>query len=914
MNAKKLILIAVGMFLVLAIGGGVMWYMNMPHTAEAQFAVAERMEKVLRGDALTKTAKELQPAIDAACEAYRKVGKDYGKSAKEAEGLKRVFSLQDFFKDEGKAMGALEELIKEYPEEENAGFGLQEQARLLRKSGKVLAGGKPADQLPPEALEKFKQAVEKLGEFRKKFETSKDADSALMEIGRIWNDDIVDPRVRAIETFEQLIKDYPNSDHKPEAMYRLGQLYEYARDNERALRLYTDLIENYPKGEWYEKALFARAKLLADKMEQPKDAAKDFEKFAKEFPESPMSGQAQGGARESKAKGAEKDGDDYGRSRYGGAIPYDTLRDKPIPPSQMFKDFIKLKLDAQKYELDVTLAPGESRISVKGTLELVNRGEDKNEFMLMLANGFEVKSLTVNGEVAEVNYGQEVIRIKVPTMLKKDATAKLAFEYTGQFAEPVPEMPSMPTKFGPKKSPTTAPGTEGGTGPTTGPATAPASAPALVKSKYPYNPQLALGEFGYGLSGGAWYPITLIGDVFDAKVTMHTPGGIEAVGNGALDKRLSGVKGGAAGEFVFTTHNPVFGLYFAYGPYTVQEKKVGEVMYYTYFRPENVSKHDAYVTVAARILDFYSGKFVVFPYEKLAIVEVPLPPFLGGVGPASLMFLHENMVKMKDPPETLLAHELAHQWFGNLLPINLADDGYHQWLSEGFATYCDALYTEKQDGPKALARHMQKYGQLYFQFTSMMTKGKASIRDTPMGGALYRPVVYEKGAYTLHMLRKVMGDEKFFKLMAEFVTENRNKGTTVDAFRKMASAVHGKDLSWFFAQWFDQSSFARWAIGKVVVEADEKGGSAFKIGFEVTQPDDLLQTPLDIAVIGEGGERQVFADQMIDKKEQTFGFTVQFKPVKIILDEDFWVLRHPGSGNIWEAKAAVTTMPKTTTP
>src|SRR6185295_12775504 len=128
-----------------------------------------------------------------------------------------------------------------------------------------------------------------------------------------------------------------------------------------------------------------------------------------------------------------------------------------------------------------------------------------------------------------------------------------------------------------------------------------------------------------------------------------------------------------------------------------------------------------------------------FPYEKMAIIDTPLPPFLGGVGPASLMFLQGSMVDHPEVPENLLAHELAHQWFGNLVPINMMDPGYNQWLSEGFATYCDALYTEKMEGHEAMAKHMQKYGQLYFQYTMMMPRGKGAIRDTYGDSPLYRP-------------------------------------------------------------------------------------------------------------------------------------------------------------------------------
>jgi aminopeptidase N len=308
----------------------------------------------------------------------------------------------------------------------------------------------------------------------------------------------------------------------------------------------------------------------------------------------------------------------------------------------------------------------------------------------------------------------------------------------------------------------------------------------------------------------------------------------------------------------------------------------------------------------------------------MAMVEVPLPSFLGGVGPASLMFLHEKMVAHKDVPENLLAHELAHQWFGNMVPVNMIDERYNQWLSEGFATYSDALFTEHTDGEKAFINHMQRYGQLFFQFFMMAPKGAGSIRTTYPNDryGLYRPVIYEKGALVLHMLRKVMGDEKFFKLMREYVEEFKYKDTTLDDFRRLASSVYGQDLSWFFSEWIDQTVFAHWTVNVEVGEKPEapppssqkpEGGAAaapagYKVKIMIDQPDDLVKMPADITLHGAGGEMKVIPNVMLDKKEQVVEDDCAFKPVKVVVDEDFWVLRRPGSDNIWPKeteKAAV---------
>ena len=144
MRTAKMVVAALLVLLVLAGAGGVVWYLNTPHTAEQQFAYAEKLEKKLYGESVSKSARELGPQIDEVAREFRKVGEKYGKSAKAAEGRKRIAAMQEkVAKDNEKAVGALDELVKDYPEEENAGFGLMEEARLLRMAAEAAKLGKP---------------------------------------------------------------------------------------------------------------------------------------------------------------------------------------------------------------------------------------------------------------------------------------------------------------------------------------------------------------------------------------------------------------------------------------------------------------------------------------------------------------------------------------------------------------------------------------------------------------------------------------------------------------------------------------------------------------------------------------------------------------------------------------------------
>ncbi|MCL2648344.1 MAG: hypothetical protein FWD61_15265, partial [Phycisphaerales bacterium] len=135
-------------------------------------------------------------------------------------------------------------------------------------------------------------------------------------------------------------------------------------------------------------------------------------------------------------------------------------------------------------------------------------------------------------------------------------------------------------------------------------------------------------------------------------------------------------------------------------------------------------------------------------------------------------------------------------------------------------------------------------------------------------------------------------------LMREYVETYKNKPTTVDDFEKLAGKVNGEDLSWFFSQWIDRTVFAHY---KVDVEVGEKpeGASGFRVKVTITQPDDLVKMPADVTLIGVAGERQVVANVMLDKREQVVEVVCAFRPVQVIVDEGGWVLKRPGSDNIW---------------
>ena len=199
---------------------------------------------------------------------------------------------------------------------------------------------------------------------------------------------------------------------------------------------------------------------------------------------------------------------------------------------------------------------------------------------------------------------------------------------------------------------------------------------------------------------------------------------------------------------------------------------------------------------APPILRFYEEKLGPYPYEKLANVQSTTR--YGGMENAAAIFYSEEAVADDRNDLPLLAHEIAHQWYGNTVTES---DWPHLWLSEGFATYLTGLYLEHARGPAALRRFMERARQRVVQF-------HAKAPNTPLVDTTFSDPVelltlnpYKKGAWVLHMLRQKIGTDPFWQGLRAYYKRHRNDNASTSDFRAVMEDVSGQDLASFFAQW-----------------------------------------------------------------------------------------------------------------
>jgi aminopeptidase N len=311
------------------------------------------------------------------------------------------------------------------------------------------------------------------------------------------------------------------------------------------------------------------------------------------------------------------------------------------------------------------------------------------------------------------------------------------------------------------------------------------------------------------------------------------------------------------------------------------EEIIDGVAVQSWVYPQDREKGFYDYALATQSLQFFNYYVGPYSYEKLANVQSKTR--YGGMENASNIFYTESSVTGDRAAESLIAHEVAHQWFGNSVSEK---DWYHIWLSEGFATYFTQLYFEHYYGREKLAEGMQ---QARFTVVKHWEGTKTSpVLDTLITdlNRLLSPNSYQKGAWVLHMLRKEIGDTNFRNGIRAYYAQYQNKNALSDDFRKVMEEVSGEDLSWFFEQWLRQP-------GHPIIEATweyNTNAKAAIIDFSQTQNGHVFRFPIDIAVYTEGNNLPQIYTIEIDEKTTQIPLPSDQAPSHISLDPGTWLL------------------------
>ncbi len=282
---------------------------------------------------------------------------------------------------------------------------------------------------------------------------------------------------------------------------------------------------------------------------------------------------------------------------------------------------------------------------------------------------------------------------------------------------------------------------------------------------------------------------------------------------------------------------------------------------------------------APRILQYFIGYIGPYGYKKLANVQSKT--IFGGMENASAIFYFEQSVTGQSNVEDLMAHEIAHQWFGNMVTERAFND---LWLSEGFATYLTDVYLESRYGTDSMNRRLQGERNGVVAFAKASDKPVVDTTSDYM--SLLNQNSYQKGAWILHMLRRTTGDVAFQRTLRSYYAKYQGGNASSEDFMAVAEAESGKKLGAFFKQWLHQPGVPRlkhsWAYN-----ASKKG-----VVLEVEQVQPVLFSfPLDIAI--EAGEKKIARTFTISRRKTKVVIPVGAVVKGVTLD--------PNTNLLWEA-------------
>lgn len=281
-------------------------------------------------------------------------------------------------------------------------------------------------------------------------------------------------------------------------------------------------------------------------------------------------------------------------------------------------------------------------------------------------------------------------------------------------------------------------------------------------------------------------------------------------------------------------------------------------------------------STAKTILDFFIENIGEYPYQKLANVQSKTS--FGGMENAGNIFYFEKSVTGNLQHEDLIAHEIAHQWFGNSAS---EIDWPHVWLSEGFATYLTDLYILQSKGTDAFLERIKKERETVLEFYK---KNKTPIIDTKTTNyiRLLNANSYQKGAWVLHMLRKKMGDELFWSGIKAYYETYKFSNASTNDFKNVMAKISGENLDTFFTQWLQK-------VGHPILKSNWiYHNNKVRIIIEQTQ-ETAFQFSLDLEFVYKNGPSEI-KTILINDKSAPFVLTTSGEVTAINFDPNSWLL------------------------
>jgi len=516
----------------------------------------------------------------------------------------------------------------------------------------------------------------------------------------------------------------------------------------------------------------------------------------------------------------------------------------------------KARLRVDDYRIQADLNPHLHTITARATVKFTAL-QDLSVAVFELHNDLRVTKVLdeKNQPLTPERVTQDsTVRVPLPAGLAKDASTTLTFEYEGD----------------------------------------------LENADNSPVPGLKLAYIGddtsYLLYAGRWFPVSGFGlNRFTSTISITLPAHMIAIGSGSVSvtEHAASNKPNASvlptKTYTFTSTKPSFPGTIIAGIFQEYKSDEAGLDLHVYFKPTHQNLAAQYTTTAVQEFTYFITLYGLPPAQKLNVVELPEDTVPYAWAPEIAALAGPSITEKVN--YRLLADAIAHQWWGVSVSPATKDDW---WLSDGFSRYSEAMYVESAAGEAGLEEAVKdmSVGALAYDTVPLSSASTLDIFSTE-----FQSLATDKGAMILHMLRWVLGEDKYNRTMRQFAEQFAGKPASMDDFKAIAEKNYGDQLTWFFSQWLDSTGAPEFKMKYTVYRLGGAAATAqgaaekipgFRVTGEISQDLDLFRMPVDIRIDTDGKTE----NKRIEVVGTTSPFTIETfgRPRRISIDPDHHVL------------------------
>ena len=504
-------------------------------------------------------------------------------------------------------------------------------------------------------------------------------------------------------------------------------------------------------------------------------------------------------------------------------------------------------IDILHYAFELKLSDNTDQIIGKTTISILIKTADVKQIRLDLINqteqrlqkGMVVSAVSYNDSKVNYTHTNDALVIQLPAAAIKDAVVTLVINYSGV---PAGGLKIGPTKYGDR---------------------------SFFNENWPNNAR-------------HWLPtIDHPYDKATSEFIVTAPSKYKVVSNGLLLEESTLDNTNKLTHWKQSV--PVSSWLFVLGVAEFAVQQVGkfdgkEIQTWVY-PTDRANGFFDFAQPTKQVLEFYSNYVGPYAYEKLANIQSP--SVSGGMETSSAIFYAENLVNGKADTRlrNVVIHEIAHQWFGNAVTESTWDDA---WLSEGFATFFTLLFQAYAYGNEEFVTGLKNARKSVFAYAKKDSTFSIVAERSAETGPVTSAITYQKGAWTLHMLREKIGHDNFRKGIQAYYAKYFNANATTNNFKEEMEKVYKQSLTDFFKQWlYNPANLkidAHWEYDDVKKQINLNINKTQSSGF-------LFNFPLEVEIFNaETNSSEIVTIEDINLKSETIHIKYKKKPTALKLD------------------------------